>query len=114
MLQTSRNATGGAPGQLDGQRYLLHDRDTKIRGGFRNLLRSAGAQPPTLPAQSPNPNAFAERWARSVKPECLSRLNLFGKPALCRALTGFANHCHAERNRQGKDNNLLYPRRSSP
>jgi hypothetical protein len=38
---------------------------------------------------SPNLNAFAERWVRSVKEECLSKLILFGESSLRRALTEF-------------------------
>ena len=108
MVQMSRNATDEESGYLQGQRYLLHDRDTKFCPAFRNVLCSAGVRPVVLPPRSPNLNAFAERWVRSVKQECLSRL--FGKAALRRALTEFANHYHAERNHQGKDNQLLFPR----
>lgn len=109
MLQMSRNATGEMSGHLNGQRYLLHDRDTKFCAAFRNVIRSAGVRPLMLPPRSPNLNAFAERWVRSVKQECLSRMILFGDAALCRALTEFVNHYHAERNHQGKDNKLLFP-----
>jgi putative transposase len=54
-------------------------------------------------------NAFAERWVRSVKEECLSRLILFGERSLQRALTEFIAHYHSERNHQGKANVLLFP-----
>ena len=62
-----------------------------------------------LPARSPNLNAHAERWVRSVKEECLSRLILFGEASLRRALSEFTMHYHAERNHQGKGNVLLFP-----
>jgi putative transposase len=62
-----------------------------------------------LPAKSPNLNAFAERWVRSVKQECLSKLILFGEGPLSRTLTEFTAHYHGERNHQGKDNKLLFP-----
>ena len=54
-------------------------------------------------------NAFAERWVRSVKDECLSHLILFGEASLRRALIQFEQHYHQERNHQGKDNLLLFP-----
>ena len=63
-----------------------------------------------LPARSPNLNAYAERWVRSVKEECLSKVILFGERSLRRALSEFVEHYHAERNHQGKDNVLLFPR----
>ena len=65
--------------------------------------------PLALPPRSPNLNAFAERWVRSVKQECLSRLILFGEDSLRRALTDFLEHYHSERNHQGKGNVLLFP-----
>jgi transposase InsO family protein len=55
-----------------------------------------------LPPWSPNLNAYAERWVRSVKEECLSRLILFGEAALGRALHEYVEHYHHERNHQGK------------
>ena len=63
-----------------------------------------------LPAHSPNLNAFAERWVRSVKEECLSKVILFGERSLRRALSEYVAHYHAERNHQGKSNVLLFPR----
>jgi len=55
-----------------------------------------------LPARSPNLNSYAERWVRSVKEECLSRLILFGESSLRRALQQYLVHCHEERDHQGK------------
>jgi len=62
-----------------------------------------------LPAHSPNLNAFAERWVRSVKQECLSKVILFGERPLSRVLTEYSRHYHNERNHQGKGNRLLFP-----
>ena len=67
--------------------YLLHDRDTKFGAGFRSILRDGEVEPLRLPPSSPNLNAFAERWVRSVKQECLSKLILFGEASLRRALS---------------------------
>ena len=61
-------------------------------------------------ARSPNLNAYAERWVRSVKEECLSKVILFGERSLRRALSNYLDHFHAERNHQGKGNVLLFPR----
>ena len=62
-----------------------------------------------MPAHSPNLNAYAERWVRSVKEECLSKVILFGERSLRRALNDYVEHFHAERNHQGKGNVLLFP-----
>ena len=63
-----------------------------------------------MPARSPNLNAYAERWVRSVKEECLSKLILFGEGSLRRALQQYVAHYHEERNHQGRQNRLLFPR----
>ena len=62
-----------------------------------------------MPARSPNLNAYAERWVRSVKEECLSKVILFGERSLWRALSNYVDHFHTERNHQGKGNLLLFP-----
>jgi putative transposase len=109
MQQMARNATGEAWGFLNQRRYALHDRDTKFCSLFRATLAAGGIKPIQLPARSPNLNSHAERWVRSVKGECLSKLILFGEASLRRALTDFIDHFHAERNHQGKGNVLLFP-----
>jgi len=83
--------------------------DTKFCSSFQSVLAAAGVRTIALPARSPNLNAFAERWVRSVKQECLSKLILFGPGPLSRALAEFSAHYHGERNHQGKDNKLLFP-----
>ena len=64
---------------------------------------------PVLSVPRGNLNAFAERWVRSVKEECLSHLILFGERSLRKALLQFQEHYHAERNHPGKNNVLLFP-----
>ena len=74
------------------------------------LTLAAGAiKPIRLPARTPNLTAYVERWVRSVKEECLSKLILFGEASLRRALTEFIDHFHGERNHPGKGNVLLFP-----
>ena len=86
MKQIARNATMEDCGVLRDCRYLLHDRDTKFTRSFRAILASGRIQRLALPARSPNLNAYAERWVRSVKEECLSKVILFGERSLRRAL----------------------------
>ena len=78
------------------------------------MLQSGGVQPILLPPRSPNLNAFAERWIRSIKGECLSKLILFGETWLRRAITEFLTHYHLERPHQGKGNHLLFPSPAVP
>ncbi len=109
MDQIARSATQETWGYLDGRRYVLHDRHTKFCASFRPALAGGGVKTIALPARSPNLNAFAERWVRSAKQECLSKLILFGEGPLSRALAEFSAHYHSERNHQGKGNKLLFP-----
>ena len=97
-------------GVLEDCRYLLHDRDTKYTLSFRAIIKSGHVKPLALPAHSPNLNAYAERWVRSVKDECLSKIILFGERFLRRALSEYVDHYHVERNHQGKSNVLLFRR----
>jgi hypothetical protein len=110
MQQIARNVTMEGCGALRDCRYLLHDRDTKYTQSFRAIIVSGRVEPLALPARSPNLNAYAERWVRSVKEECLSKVILFGERSLRDALSEYVGHYHAERNHQGKDNVLLFPR----
>src|SRR3982074_857543 len=110
MKQIARNVTMEDCSALRDCRYLLHDRDTKFTRSFRDILMSGRVEPLALPARSPNLNAYAERWVRSVKEECLSKVILFGERSLRRALSEYIDHFHAERNHQGKGNVLLFPR----
>jgi hypothetical protein len=109
MKQMARNMTMAGDGFLNGCRYLLHDRDTKFSAAFCETLRSAGIQPLALPPRSPNLNSHLERWNRSVKEECLSKLILFGEPSLRHVLSNYARHYHEERNHKGKGNVILFP-----
>jgi len=74
MLQIARNATDSQAGALHSKRYLIIDRDTKYSAQFRRLIRNNGTKVIRLPPRSPNRNAYAERFVRSIKDECLNRL----------------------------------------
>jgi len=114
MEQMARNVTMEETGFLAGRRYLLHDRDSKYCTSFCELIEAERIKAIALPPRSPNLNAFAERWVRSVKEECLSKLILFGERSLKRALHHYEMHYHMERNHQGKENLLLFPGPSRP
>ena len=84
--------------------YLLHDRDTKYTQSFRAIIASGGVEPLALPARSPNLNAYAERWVRSVKEECLSKVILLGERSLRRALNEYRRtlSCRAQSSGEGQ------------
>jgi transposase InsO family protein len=109
MTQIARNVTMEEWGCLSPGQYLIHDRDGKYCAAFQQMLDVAGVKRVPLPLRSPNLNAYAERWIRSIKEECLSRMILFGEASLRHALTQYVEHFHHERNHQGKGNMLLFP-----
>ncbi len=114
VKQIARNVTMDEWGFLEGRRYLIHDRDTKFTDSFRTIIKSSHIEPLKLPARSPNLNAYAERWVRSVKEEALSKLILLGEASLRRVLREYVMHFHEERNHQGKGNVLLFPSSQEP
>jgi transposase InsO family protein len=66
-------------GLLRRKRYLIHDRDPLFTAEFLNILAASGVQSVKLPPRSPNLNAYAERFVRTIKESCLDRMILFGK-----------------------------------
>jgi len=109
MVQIARNVTMVDWVFLTPGQYLIHDRDGKFCPAFQQTIDMAGLTRMVLPPKSPDLNAYAERWVRSVKEECLARLILFGKRALRHALSEFEAHYHQERPHQGKGNVVLMP-----
>lgn len=109
MNQIARNLTDSVDGLLAGKRYLIHDRDPLFTDEFLRTLKGSGVASVKLPARSPNLNAHAERFVRSIKESCLERLILFGKSSLRTAVQNFVAHYHSERNHQGLDNRLIQP-----
>jgi len=97
MAQVARNLTGWE-GELEDAKYLIHDRNTKYTAQFDKILMSSGIKPIKLPARSPNLNAYAERWVKSVKNEIIDRQVLFGRKSLSHSLKEYVTHFHHERN----------------
>jgi transposase InsO family protein len=109
MTQIAGNVTDSGDGFLRGKRYLILDRDTRYSEEFRNVLVREGIHLIRLPPRSPNLNAFADRFVRSIKSECLNRMIFFGQSSLRHAIRHFMAHYHTERNHQGLENQLLQP-----
>jgi putative transposase len=108
MLQIARNVTDPLTGAMRDKCYLIVDRDTKYCGQFRRLIQDSGTQVIRLPPMSPNLNACAERFVRSIKDECLNRMIFIGQASLRRAVAEYMENYHRERNHQGIDNRLIY------
>jgi transposase InsO family protein len=90
MEQVGRNVTDCEEGILKKKRYLIHDRDPLYTTQFLRILAESGIDSVKLPPRSPNLNAFAERFVRSIKEECLERMILFGEDSLRTAVREFS------------------------
>jgi putative transposase len=109
MMQCARQLTNPFDGFLLDKRYLIHDRDTKFTAVFDQFLRDQGVEPVVLPPQSPNLNAYCERFIRSIKEEALDWLIFLGEDSLRYAIHHYLRHYHQERNHQGLDDQLIAP-----
>jgi putative transposase len=109
MSEIGRNLTDAFDGILKGKHYLIHDRDPLFTAEFLNTLADVGVKSSKLPPRSPNLNAYAERFVRTIKESCLERMILFGEQSLRTAIHNFVAHYHAERNHQGLSDQLNQP-----
>jgi len=107
MQQIVRTLTMAEAGVTGEPRVLICDRDRKWSRDARRRLREAGLRVVLIPERAPNANAYAERFVRSIKEECLDRIVPIGERHFQRAVAEFAAHYHGERNHQGLDNRLI-------
>ena len=106
MLQATRRLTD-ADGVLAPNSVFICDRDRKWSSAVIALMQSAGVHVVHTPVRAPNCNAHAERFARSIKHDCLNRLIPLGERHLRRSIAEYLAHYHHERNHQGVRNELL-------
>jgi transposase InsO family protein len=90
------------------------DRDPLYTSQFEQLLATANVALLRLPAKSPNLNAYAERFVRSIRQECLQHIIPLGERHLRATVDEFVEHYHAERNHQGLGNVIPFPTRAPP
>src|SRR5262249_50024358 len=109
MAQIARNLTDAVDGFFTGKRYLIHDRDPLYTKEFLGIVASTGIKAIKLPPRSPNLNAYAERFVRTIKESCLDQIMFFGEDMLRNAIREFVTHYQFERNHQGLENRLLVP-----
>ena len=107
MEQIVHTLTMAQDGVVDTPTTLICDRDRKWSGDVRRRFEQAGIRVLLTPARAPNANAYAERFVRSIKEECLDRLIPIGEQYFRRAVAEYVAHYHGERNHQGLDNRLI-------
>jgi hypothetical protein len=99
VTQQARNLAVGE--RLQGVRFLIRDRDAKYSGPFDEVFRTEGVSIVSTPIRAPRANAFAERWVRTVRTECLDWMLVLGRRHLERVLRTYAAHYSERRPHRG-------------
>ena len=107
MAQIARNLTDCEEGFLNGKRFLIIDRDAKFSPRFKSILNGSGIEILLTAYMAPNMNAYAERFVKSIKSECLDQMIFLGQDSLDRAIAEYAAHYHDERSHQGIGNEMI-------
>jgi transposase InsO family protein len=97
VTQQARNLSMDLDGPAPPLRFLIHDRDSKFSGSFDEVFRSEGTHVILTPIRAPNANAFAERWVRTVRAECLDWMLILGRRHLDRVLRSYVEHYNGHR-----------------
>jgi putative transposase len=93
-------------------RFLIHDRDTKFSHAFDEVFRTEGIKVIRAPVQAPNANAYAERWVRTLRTDCLDRILILGRRHLEQVLRAYTRHYNEHRPHRALD--LLPPNGRDP
>jgi putative transposase len=97
VTQQARNLSIDGDGRAPPVWFLIHDRDSKFSGSFDQVFRSEGTEVILSPIRAPNANAFAERWVRTVRAECLDWTLILGRRHLDRVLRTYVAHYNGHR-----------------
>lgn len=109
MIQQARNLTDNDQGFLKGKRVLIHDRDHLYTEAFRKTLKEGGIRTLKMPKQSPNLNAYSERFVQTIKNECVNKMVFFGEKHVRYVINQYVEHYNNERPHQGLGNNRITP-----
>jgi transposase InsO family protein len=101
VTQLARNLVATLEDQARALRFLVRDQDAKFVGPFDEVLRSTGARIIKTPVRAPRANAFAERFVRTARAECLDWLLIRSERHLDRVLREFVQHYNWERPHRG-------------
>lgn len=103
VVQVARNFTADLEEADKRFRFLIRDRDTKFTSGFDTLFASIGTEAIETPVRSPRANAFAERFVRTIRTECLDHLLVFSRRHLEAVVTAYLRHYNEARPHRSLD-----------
>ena len=101
VTQVARNLVGDLSDRGRSIKFLIRDRDTKFTASFDEVFRSVGTRVIKTPVRSPRANAYAERWVRTVRTECLDWLLILSQGHLERVLREYVSHYNQQRPHRG-------------
>ncbi len=110
VTQQARQIVWKLDGRMPPVHFLLHDNDTNFRETFDTLFRAEHVHVIHTPVRAPNANAFAERWVRTVRTECLDNLLIFNAAHLRRVLLEYVAYYNEARPHQGLAQHIPLPR----
>jgi putative transposase len=103
VTQAARNLVMGLGDEVDRLRFLIRDRDAKFTAAFDTVFAAAGIQTVRIPPRAPQANAYAERWVRTVRTECLDWTLIWNRRHLHRVLVHYLEHYNTGRPHRGLD-----------
>ncbi len=109
IAQQARQLTWTLQDEQQPMRFLIHDRDAKFPASFDTVFAAEGIEILRTPYRTPTANAFAERWVRSVREECLDKLLIVNQAHLRRVLTEYVNYFNRARPHQGIEQRCPIP-----
>jgi putative transposase len=83
--------------------FLVHDRDAKFVRAFDEIFRTEDIKVIRTPIRAPNANAYAERWVRTVRADCLDRILILGRSHLEHVLRVYRRHYNEHRPHRALD-----------
>jgi putative transposase len=99
VTQQARNLS--FTGFFERVRFLIRDRDSKFTLSFDEVFRGEGIRVVPTPVRAPQANAYAERFVRTVRTECLDWLLILGRRHLESVLRSYIQHYNTERPHRG-------------
>jgi transposase InsO family protein len=101
VTQVARNFAADLENAGRRFRFLIRDRDTKFTASFDGVFTSIGVEAIRTPVRSPRANAFAERFVRTIRNECLDHLLVVSRRHLESVLDEYVRHYNNERPHRG-------------
>ncbi len=109
VTQQARQLTWTLQDEQRPMRFLIRDRDARFTASFDNVITAEGLEIVRTPYRSPKTNAFAERWIRSAREECLDRVLIWNEGHLRRVMKEYGSYYNRARPHQGIEQRCPIP-----